>query len=551
MVKPQPPKDDILDTHVADQATAPIQAPEKSEAHVMDSETVNVDHDKSNLSHHHHHHDHSPLHPHLHLDTQGTESTDSVASHVTEDDQHVTEVSNSEHPIPKDDVSKLPANTALLPHKSNGSITPPLLHPEDAEPAPAFAHEAAHGSPVKIVKDVPEHEDKEEDYTPLFRHETGLASPARLVEDLPRHQDEEEEHAPFFRHETTAAADPIALEDVDDDEEDFNDHVLASPLFRHESMTRDHSNHHEGGEKSVPLFRHESMSPMESRLYSPGRSARSDSASSRDTHATEQDSFDDPLLEKFPTERDGIMAHLHRASSRRSDGDETLEPVPSSPLASSTRGLTAAASPSVSVAKESAEHLDCIDEDEELSSESPFETQGLGITPAPEPAAHTVTYYPERESIKEPDSMSKLSFSHSHEPVNRGPLTPPMTPIDESQKKSVVSDGNIDLKQPETPSPFQAPERPRVRSDNSTDNIASRSTSKSSLTPSPAKDDRGKATSFMSWLGKLCGDRLGSMLVFSILLALVIPYLFLRRGIAMVVGAAAAFYALTGKKSSA
>ena len=160
-------------------------------------------------------------------------------------------------------------------------------------------------------------------------------------------------------------------------------------------------------------------------------------------------------------------------------------------------------------------------------------------------------YYPEREPTKEPDVTSKFSFSHTHEPVNRGPLTPPMTPIDESQKKSVVSDGNTDLEQPETPSFFQAPERPRVRSDNSTDNIASRSTSKSSLTSSPTKDDRRKATSFLGWLGKLCGDRLGSMLVFSILLALVIPYLFLRRGIAMVVGAAAAFYALTGKKSSA
>ena len=360
-------------------------------------------------------------------------------------------------------VNAVPEHSALPSHSNHA----------DAEMAPAFEHEAAFTSPVKIVKDIPNHDS--------------------------------DEQAPVFRYESTAAAETTPVHaDVfdDDDDNEVEQDQIASPLFRHESLGPIHT-HHLDQEDHAPLFRHESMSPLEARS-----SNRSNSATSNSSNPFDAEDINDPSLEKFPTDRNDILAHLHRASSRRSDEDVGLDTAASSPSLSSTRSLSAAASPSLSLAKVSSDHLDCIDESEELSPEVPTESEGLGIKSVEEPSVPELTLDDAtRSAADKVENTPKLSISPSHEPVNRGPLTPPLTPITEFQTKvgARAESVHIDL------SPEKESLSPRVAKDDSTEPLTSRPSSKSSPAPFTGKDDHGNLASFWGWIDGLLGGRISTV----------------------------------------
>lgn len=469
-------KDSLIDTHVMDQATANVQAPEET-GHQAPEPSVPVP----------------------------------AQIRVTDEDCVQREASHEpEHqPAPEtfpvqDDEKKAAVDTHITE-----DVTAPIL-------------EADHStSKLDASADVPPTEQN------LFPHET-------------------------LRVGTSAAtSDPAELEVQDDDDYE----QISSPLFRHETMTPIHSHHEEEDTNIIPLFRHESMSPTDAHApFFSGKSVRSNSATSHHSlHSHNSQNFNnydiedvnDPMLEKFPCERDGIFAQLQRTGSRvHRDAESAIEATPSSPALSSTRSLSAATSPSL--ARESSQNLDCIDEDEaeELSpAEAKDPAVGLGLdqtapASAPGPEVNNTDAEPEKK-----DTTSKLSISPSHEPVNRGPLTPPLTPIDESQARSVAPDGKIDGKAQGSPS--------SLRKDNSTDHVTSRSKSSSSSASADGKAANSKPASFSTWISRMSGGRAGPLLVILPIIESVHIANISNRSIAFAVGALAVLYAVAGQNSAA
>lgn len=470
-------KDSLIDTHVMDQATATVQAPEETshqapEPSVPVPAKVYVTDEDSAHQEASHEPEHQPATPET-FPVQDDEKRAAVDTHITED------------------------------------VTAPIV-------------EADHStSKLDASADVPPTEHN------LFPHET-----LRLGT-------------------SSATSDPTELEVQDDDDDDYEQ--LSSPLFRHESMTPTRTHRQEEDTNIHPLFRHESMSPTDA--YAPffsGKSVRSNSATSHHSlHSHNSQNFNnydiedvnDPTLEKFPCERDGIFAQLKRTGSRvNRDTESDIEATPSSPALSSTRSLSAATSPSL--ARESSQNLGCIDEDEaeELSpADAKDSAVGLGldkIAPAPAPEVTGTDAEPEKK-----DTTSKLSISPNHEPVNRGPLTPPLTPIDESQAGSGAPSGKFDGKAQGSPA--------RLRKDNSTDHVASRSTSSSSSASADGKEANSKPASFSTWIGRISGGRAGPLLVVLPIIESVHVANILYRTFAFAVGALAVLYAVAGQSSAA
>ncbi|KAK5118392.1 hypothetical protein LTR62_002906 [Meristemomyces frigidus] len=88
-------------------------------------------------------------------------------------------------------------------------------------------------------------------------------------------------------------------DDSDDDEPEEN----TSPLLRHETLNTD-------VEHQAPLMRHESAAIGEHRMHGELYSAPAD--------------LDDPFLEKFPTDKNAILDHLHRTATQ-ADADQNYE----------------------------------------------------------------------------------------------------------------------------------------------------------------------------------------------------------------------------------
>lgn len=364
------------------------------------------------------------------------------------------------------------------------------LHANDDHSAPSITADSAPST-------APTTDEVHAESQNLFSHETLLPVPSS-----------EQDQLSYDSLNSDIITSSPAEYEVQDDEDDGDDDQIGSPLFRHESLAPIRTGHEDGEEDEeafIPLFRHESMSPLEAR--SSARSMRSSSTSSHKSFPFDAEDINDPSLEKFPTERDGIMLHLQRTSSRRADDETDFDGNPLSPSLSATRSLSDASSPSISMAKESSEHLDAIDEDEELSPEAdgneaasvhepkPELKLGLGIDDVGKPGDKL-------------ESASKFSVSPILEQVNRGPPTPPMTPIiDEPQAKSGARHGSLEDSSPH----LDTPDTPRARKDNSTDHVASRSTSKSTLSSDADKGSNSKPASFWAWFGRLFNSKIGTV----------------------------------------
>lgn len=260
-----------------------------------------------------------------------------------------------------------------------------------------------------------------------------------------------------------------------DQEYETDQDELASPLFRHESLGAQHSASSED-ECASPLFRHESLSSTNSPKRR--RSVRSSSASSHRSQAFGDENVSDHVLERFPTEMDSIIDQLHRASSRLPEDETDVDGLAPSPTLSQ-HGFESTTSPSFVASRENTDHLGSIDEDEDEEL-SPDEDNEL---PVPETAVPFETTEPGLNS-------PKLALSTSQPGTSHGQITPPMTPIDESQGSDELhggsDDGSTNLKVPE--------------------NIGS-----STKSSSDDRDVIAKPASFWEWMGTFCGGRVGSV----------------------------------------
>lgn len=141
--------------------------------------------------------------------------------------------------------------------------------------------------------------------------------------------------APLMKHETfiepekDASPANEADEEADDccesDEEDDQYEQVASPLFRHESIAPESME-----EEQAPLFRHESIA-----INSQHEEPISAAASSPRSIPEEEENIDenDPTLEKFPTDEAGIAKSLERVATHLPEGTAaSLSASPSSAL---------------------------------------------------------------------------------------------------------------------------------------------------------------------------------------------------------------------------
>lgn len=350
--------------------------------------------------------------------------------------------------------------------------------------------------------------DPEEDQAPLFAYETNFAKSKDSrsssidggLEDEPQH---------FFSDESVFLSSSGASRFGAQENDEYKDDELASPLFRHESLASLPS-HAEDDQDGAPLFRHESFTPCPQSL---SRSARSSSSSSHRSYTfdVDMDDIDDPSLERFPTNREHIFAQLQQAETRLPEDEVAVECASPCSTPASARGFAATASQPSPVMRELSDsfHLDCIKEDEEPTSGSP--SDGTEELAKSRNDSGIVSVMNGRKSSNETkESIPKLSISPAHEPMDSGPLTPPMTPIEEGQTKGGLHDGAAeDQKDKHFLNPA---ETPRTRKDNSTDHIASRSTSSNSLPGSEdAKEARSKIISVWKWFTSLCGGRVSTM----------------------------------------
>ncbi|KAL2357799.1 hypothetical protein BJ546DRAFT_183779 [Cryomyces antarcticus] len=162
----------------------------------------------------------------------------------------------------------------------------------------------------------------------------------------------DEESAPLLRHETMFEGKPQHLEDPDDEpyleEEDDEE---PAPLFRHETMFPTADLEQKPSIESTvldeveeedfaapraehaPLFSHETFHEnLERAPTEPSESPARKNAKFSLTHFEESDCFDDPLLEYFPTDHNGILQQLQRTSTRLNEDDSIPDGTPPSPV---------------------------------------------------------------------------------------------------------------------------------------------------------------------------------------------------------------------------
>lgn len=231
----------------------------------------------------------------------------------------------------------------------------------------------------------------------------------------------EEDRAPLFRHEST--------EDLDE-----------APLLPHErAQEEEHEPPHaapdepvkvEGG---IPLFSHE-LPPHSSRS-----SARSKSSTSL-KEMMEQEDFDDPSLETFPTRKEDIYMQLQQVKARLPEDEDARDSSPPSPRASRL-------SSNVNLAHS----LSPIDEDEADSTAA-----GLGSVAANSPKDHQEQSIPEstevdgehRHKAAEGPIISRSEDNPESDelgaPSEEALPTPPQTPIEgKDQRQDSVTDTTV------------------------------------------------------------------------------------------------------------
>lgn len=236
----------------------------------------------------------------------------------------------------------------------------------------------------------------------MFRHETVIDTPHETVredlsdgetqpqqaarlhvsDEVEEGEEDEQTRSPLFRHESTFEQHTPARVNIDDGEDD--DEEEPSPLLRHETF---HTGEQEG---QAPLFRHESMLPssavedMVDEKLPEDVFTRSSPRSSRSDHRENEDEadFNDPSLEKFPTDEAGILQHLQQVETRRRQSlghglDEDGTPL-SPTLSAGRKGSSSRGSQGTTLSREisntslrsSQSHLGAISESDEEEAES-------------------------------------------------------------------------------------------------------------------------------------------------------------------------------------
>lgn len=398
----------------------------------------------------------------------------------------------------------------------------PTLQTTQEEGTSAAAHvtdaQAKEAAPVAGVEeeeddadvDIPESEKN------LFRHETiqvanGTGESDNEDEHVEIDKDDQDEQPPLFEHEaapservdsqhvTPFKSDKFTFYDpaehaieADDDFADDERETLC-PLFRHETGAASDVDPDE-----APLFRHESMSPNDS------MSPSSFSPASRKQRKLDLEDVNDPSLEPFPVDEAGIQARIQRVATRHREDEVVFEGTPPSPSLAQTKGFSLQAPPTLP-RNDSGDlsHLDAIDETEE--------TDEADYTPADKPVE-------KKDSVVQPNPInikvqdvseldSNPSFADVSDVSNRGPPTPPMTPIEHGTSKAAPHDGAADSHDVSA-----RVGSPRSRKDNATDHIANRPSPSEMAKPAekPSKEsapENSIASNICAWFIGLCGGK--------------------------------------------
>lgn len=181
--------------------------------------------------------------------------------------------------------------------------------------------------------------------------------------------------APLMKHETLAP--PTETVDEEDEDQRFDiddgDEDDGPPLLRHESLAPGSQE-----QTQAPLLRHESMAIGEHQdedpqaTLSPSMTSMGSRGSGEEDPVPEEADPDDPSLESFPTDSNGILEHIHHASTElpedkfRDDADVTSAAVSETPISPVT------SLPSV---QEDDEEMDELREYEREKAEKEAETE--------------------------------------------------------------------------------------------------------------------------------------------------------------------------------
>ncbi|KAJ9622652.1 hypothetical protein H2203_006302 [Taxawa tesnikishii (nom. ined.)] len=258
-------------------------------------------------------------------------------------------------------------------------------HVTDDATAPIQEPEAAEKN-LDASADVPESE------RALFTHEDRIPASSATADDQHEPKSDVEEEGEDLSDGETQPQQAARLHVSDEVEEGEEDEQTRSPLFRHESTFEQHTparvNIDDGG--SGPLFRHESMLPssavedMVDEKLPEDVFTRSSPRSSRSDHRENEDEadFNDPSLEKFPTDEAGILQHLQQVETRRRQSlghglDEDGTPL-SPTLSAGRKGSSSRGSQGTTLSREisntslrsSQSHLGAISESDEEEAES-------------------------------------------------------------------------------------------------------------------------------------------------------------------------------------
>lgn len=221
----------------------------------------------------------------------------------------------------------------------------------------------------------------------------------------------------------------IPTPDLDEDEDPMDE----APLLRHETLS--------SPSDEAPLMRHETLSPTRSPhlplathganddtstfMSSPTSSHSSAHLPGPESHVPAEADPNDPSLIKFPTNHEGIISSLRRASLRAAD-DETKEDATSStsPIAHSVSHSSQSPSlPSVLEDEEElADGIEAAPEQETHAAASDTKVHGLGvavpnISGSSERPAALITPPGTPDESKTPHAPTPHPSDHHHKPL--------------------------------------------------------------------------------------------------------------------------------------
>ncbi|TKA77413.1 hypothetical protein B0A49_03495 [Cryomyces minteri] len=225
-----------------------------------------------------------------------------------------------------------------------------VVKPASDTPSKKHTPPVGNSQPLHTAEDIEPHD--QDQATTVKERQTSEDKSHDLMTATEVDNAADEESAPLLRHETMFEDKPQHIEDPDDEPySEEEDDEEPAPLFRHETMFPTADLEEKPSNKSivldeveeedsaasraehVPLFSHETFHEnLERAPTEPSESPARKSAKFSLRHFEESDYFNDPSLEEFPTDHNGILQQLQRTSTHLNEDDTFPDGTPPSPV---------------------------------------------------------------------------------------------------------------------------------------------------------------------------------------------------------------------------